>query len=97
MILALVMLGFGYYIRVKPPSIRINRILYILLFGVFFGGIIWMLMYASRIVTWIINILGPTEYAGIALSLVVSFGIGAILGDLLGKFRNYKVSAQYSP
>lgn len=49
-----------------------------------------------RIVRWMISVIGPTEYAAIALSLVVSFGIGAILGDLLGKLRNYKVSAQYS-
>ena len=83
--------------RVKPPSIRTNRILYIVIFGIFFGGIIWMFLYATGIVRLMIDLIAPNENTAIGLSLVVSFGIGAILGDLFGRYRNYRGPAKYSP
>ena len=85
-ILTLLVLCFGYYIRVKPLSIRSNRIsIYIVGLGSIFGGIIWMFLLGIGVVRWMIYVMGPNENIGIGLSIVVSFGIGAILGDLIGK------------
>ena len=96
MILTLVVLGVGYYIRVKPPSIRTNRILYIVVFGAFFGAIIMFFMAVSGIVRWMTNVVGLNDVTVYILTFVVSFGIGVILGDLFGRYRNYKGPAPYS-
>ena len=95
MILTLLLLCFAYYIRVKP-SIRINRILYIVVFGGLFGAIIMFFMAVSGIVRWMTNVVGLNDVTVYILTFVVSFGIGVILGDLFGRYRNYKGPAQYS-
>ena len=94
--LFLFVLGLAYYVRVKP-SIIINRIVYIVGFGFLFGTIIWMFLYASGFFKWMVNAFSLIEDEGVALSLVLCFGIGAILGELFGKHRNYKGPEQYSP
>jgi hypothetical protein len=78
-------IGFAYYIRVRP-SIRVNRALYILL-GITPTGLILLLLWTvsiGRLVTDTIGAL-PSLLIGSALC----FGIGAFMGDWIGKKRNY--------
>jgi hypothetical protein len=90
--LTLIVEGIAYYGRVKQ-SIGLNRIMYILL-GVFIGGVIWIIsaFFLSRIFTQ-----GPNEDVAIVVSLVVCFGLGALIGDLIGRARHYKGPKQYQP
>ena len=87
----LVIEGIAYYARVKISN-RLNRIMYILL-GVPIGFVLWLmpLYFLSRI--------PPQGVKDIALivSIAVCFGIGALIGDLIGKARNYKGPRQYQP
>jgi VIT1/CCC1 family predicted Fe2+/Mn2+ transporter len=90
--LALIAEGIAYYGRVKQ-SITLNRIMYILL-GVFIGGVLWIIsaFFLSRIFTQ-----GPNEDVAIVVSLAVCFGLGALIGDSIGRARHYKGPEQYQP
>jgi hypothetical protein len=88
----MLILAFGYYVRVKQPSMRTNRLIYIGLFSFFFGC--WfslgsMFLFA-RIGIYYMNSLVIVTWIGF-------FVIGGVIGDLIGKARNYKGPAQYSP
>jgi hypothetical protein len=91
--LAVAMEGVAYYGRVKQ-SLKLNRIMYILL-GVPIGFVLWYIF-------WLLivrNIL-PNVDENIALgilSLAVCYGIGALIGDLIGKLRHYRGPEKYQP
>jgi hypothetical protein len=88
----LVVEGIAYYARVKV-SIRLNRVMYILL-GAPIGFVLWLIAatFLSRIYTQ-----GLSEDIAIIVSLAVCFGIGALIGDLIGRARHYKGPEQYQP
>jgi hypothetical protein len=88
----LVVEGIAYYARVKV-SIRLNRVMYILL-GAPIGFVLWLVAatFLSRIYTQ-----GFSEDIAIIVSLAVCFGIGALIGDLIGRARHYKGPEQYQP
>lgn len=88
---ALLILGFGYYIRVNQPSMKTYRLIYIGLFAWFFGCCfsIAAIFFLSRI---------DNQIDAFTISVLVGcFVLGGFLGDLIGKARHYKGPAQYSP
>jgi len=79
-------LGIAYYIRVRP-SIRVNRALYILLGITPIGFVIWIIWAISGIGRWVTQTAGPGP--SLLISWIVCYGIGALIGDWIGKKRNY--------
>jgi hypothetical protein len=89
--LTLLMIGFGYYVRVKPPSVKTNRIIYIVLFGIFLGSwfVIGSLIMLSR--------MGFHDIDAFVIFVWVScYVIGGFIGDLIGRLRHYKGPQPYS-
>jgi hypothetical protein len=84
--LTLLCIGFAYYIRVRP-SIRVNRAIYILVGITPIGFVLWV------ICSFILNRLLITSASGtwplFLVSGAVCFGLGALIGDWIGKRRNY--------
>ncbi len=93
LVFAFLGLGFAYYIRVRP-SITVNRVVYIGL-GIGIGWVMWVIYALSGTGRWV------TDTLGVWSSLILGFGvlytIGAIIGDRIGKKRNYQLpfSLQY--
>ena len=91
-VLALIAEGIAYYGRVRP-SIRLNRVMYILI-GVPVGFVLWY-------ISWFFVLRPMFPRAGqdtlALLSLAVCFGIGAFIGELIGRIRHYKGPEQYQP
>ena len=85
-IISLFVVGFAYYIRVKP-SIKINRAIYIMLGITPIGFVMWI------ICSYVFNKMIVTSVSGtLPLFLATGtfcFGLGALIGDLVGKHRNY--------
>lgn len=92
LILALIAEGIAYYGRVRP-SISLNRIMYILL-GAPIGFVLWII---SAAFLSGIYAQGPSEDVAIIVSLAVCFGLGALIGELIGRARHYKGPEQYQP
>jgi hypothetical protein len=82
----LLCIGFAYYIRVRP-SMRINRAVYILIGITPIGIILWF------ICSFILNRVIITSASGtlplFLASGAVCIGVGALIGDWIGKRRNY--------
>ena len=76
-------IGISYYIRIKP-SRRVNRGLYILLGISPIGFAIWI-AYKLTIGRYV------TNYLAVWASIIVSFSVGAFIGDWLGNRRNYRL------
>ncbi len=91
--LAVAMEGVAYYGRVKQ-SLKFNRIMYILL-GVPIGFVLWYISWLLIMRNIFPNV-GENIALGI-LSLAVCYGIGAVIGDLVGKLRNYRGPERYQP
>ena len=86
LVLAFICLGIAYYIRVRP-SITMNRIVYICLgFGV--GWVMWAVFAVTGFGRWTTDVI-----SGFGLPLLISgiafYVIGALIGDWIGKRRNY--------
>jgi hypothetical protein len=87
----LLILSFGYYIRVKPPSLKTNRIMYIVLFGAFFGC--WFSIGAIVV----LSKMGFHEIDGVVITTWIGcFALGGLLGDFIGRIRHYKGPNQYT-
>jgi len=82
-------LGIAYYIRVKP-SLKINKIIYILS-GVFIiGGGFWFLYMLAGISRFIVSL--GSWYIQLNVFLMLSlFVIGGLIGYLIGKKTNYRL------
>jgi hypothetical protein len=84
--LSLLCIGVAYYIRVRP-SMRINRAVYILIGITPIGIILWF------ICSFILNRVIITSASGtlplFLASGAVCIGVGALIGDWIGKRRNY--------
>jgi len=77
--------GFAYYIRVRP-SLKLNRALYILLGITPIGFVLWI------ICVFVFNRLTARTsgtWPFILFFFVVCFGLGALIGDWIGKRRGY--------
>ena len=86
------------YMTSKPSKTQ-NRFMYIVVIGAFIGAITWFFIYLTRIANVISDVVGvsPTEDLSLVLCLIVSFAIGGVLGDLVGRHRNYKGPGHYIP
>jgi hypothetical protein len=92
--ISLLIVGFGYYIRVKP-SITLNRIVYVGLLGFLIGDVLWFLGLAIAITS--LPNTDSTEATVFVVLTTVSFTAGPIIGYLIGKARHFKGPQQYSP
>jgi len=91
--LALVAESIAYYGRVKP-SVSLNSVMYILI-GVPIGFILWLSLWNISL-----NVFGRwinEDFVLVFGSLAICFLIGGIIGDFIGRLRNYKGPEQYSP
>ena len=86
--LTFICIGIAYYTRVKP-SMKVNRVLYIWLGVTPIGFCIWILWGVSGLARFITNLIGPMP--SLLLSWAVCYGIGAFIGDWIGKRRNYRL------
>lgn len=86
--LAFFCIGIAYYMRVHP-SMKVNRALYILLGVTPIGLCIWIVTGLLGLSRLLINIVGPLP--SLIITWTVCLGIGAFIGDWIGKKRNYKV------
>ncbi|PVX23072.1 MAG: hypothetical protein CW691_11690 [Candidatus Bathyarchaeum sp.] len=82
----LLCMGFAYYIRVRP-SMRINRALFILLGITPIGFVLWVICVFILNRTLLLGASGTWPFA--VLCAAVCFGLGALIGDWIGKKRNY--------
>lgn len=87
-ILTFMSIGFAYYIRVRP-SLRRNRAIYILL-GITPIGFVLMVM-CVFIVNRLSIISSFDAFPILLVCGVASFGFGAMIGDWIGKRRNYAI------
>jgi len=82
-------IAFAYYIRVRP-SMRINRAVYILIGITPIGIILWF------ICSFILNRVIITSASGtlplFLASGAVCLGVGALIGDWIGKRRGYTLA-----
>ena len=85
-VLTFLCIGIAYYIRVRP-SMKVNRAIYILLGVTPIGFTLWIIWAVSGIGRWITEMVGSGP--SLLISWVVCYGIGAFIGDWIGKSRNY--------
>ncbi|MEM3601270.1 MAG: hypothetical protein QXN87_01180 [Candidatus Bathyarchaeia archaeon] len=81
-------IGIAYYIRFKQ-SMKINRALYIWLGVTPIGFFLWIIWCISGLARFITNMIGAMP--SLLLSWAVCYGIGAFIGDWIGKRRNYRL------
>lgn len=87
-VLTFIGIGFTYYIRVRP-SMKINRALYIL-FGITpIGFGLWIIWATSGIGRLLNKLVGALP--SLLISWIVCYGIGALIGDWIGRRRNYRL------
>jgi hypothetical protein len=80
-------LGVAYYIRVRP-SITVNRVVYICL-GIGIGWVMWVIYAVSGIGRWVTDTLGV--WPSLIIGFAVLYTVGALIGDWIGKRRNYQL------
>ena len=82
-------IGIAYYIRVRT-SMKVNRAIYILLGITPIGFCLWILYALSGIGRFL------TTHPGYWPSFIVAFTVphivGALIGDWIGRRRNYRLS-----
>ena len=89
--IALLLEGIGFYARVKTPSMKTNRVMYIVLFGGFFGC--WF-----SIAAWVFLAIIFAEFkVYVLLTFIGCFVLCGLIGDSIGKMRHYKGPEQYQP
>jgi VIT1/CCC1 family predicted Fe2+/Mn2+ transporter len=87
--IAISLLGIGaaYYIRVRP-SVKVNRVVYICL-GLGIGWVAWVIYAITGIGRLVTDTLGV--WPSLIISFAVFYTIGALIGDWIGKRRNYQL------
>jgi hypothetical protein len=89
-VLASVLLGASYYIRIRP-RLTVNRAIWIL-FGITpIGFFIFAILFASGTGGYIGDTLGSTPDTLGGWLILVPFIIGAFIGNWIGKRRNYRL------
>ena len=87
--MAITLLGIGaaYYIRVRP-SVTVNRVVYICS-GLGIGWVMWVIYAITGIGRWVTDTLGV--WPSLIFGFVVFWTVGALIGDWIGKQRNYQL------
>jgi len=93
LIIILIFECLAYYARTKS-SISLNRIMYILM-GAPIGFVLWYM-------SWLLIVREMYPKAGedltvVIISMLICFSIGALIGDFIGRLRNYKGPEPYQP
>ena len=83
----LCLLGIAYYMRVKP-SIRVNRVVYIITGGSWIGMALIVFLAFSGIGRWLTDTLGAAP--SIIINLIIPWIAGALIGDWIGRKREYR-------
>jgi hypothetical protein len=86
--LTFLIVGFAYYIRIRP-SMKMNRGLYILLGISPIGFVLWIVLGLSGVGRLLTNYLGV--WPSLITSFTVPYIIGAFIGDWIGRKRNYRL------
>lgn len=81
-------IGIAYYIRLRP-SMNVNRAIYILLGISPIGFCLWILYALSGVGHFLTTHLGP--WPSLIVGFTVPYIIGALIGDLIGRQRNYRL------
>ena len=81
-------IGIAYYIRVRP-SMKVNRAIYILLGITPIGFCIWIVVGLIGLSRLLLNAVGPLP--SLIISWIVCLGVGALIGDWIGKRRTYQL------
>jgi hypothetical protein len=84
--LSLLCIGFAYYIRVRP-SMRVNRAIYILIGITPIGLVLSLISVFTLNRTLLLNRSGTWPVT--LLCIGICFGVGALIGDWIGKRRGY--------
>jgi hypothetical protein len=87
LVFAFLCVGAAYYIRVRP-SMTVNRVVYICL-GVGIGWVMWVIFVITGIGRWVNEILGV--WPSLIIAFAVFYTAGALIGDWIGKRRNYQL------
>jgi len=87
MAVSLLGVGIAYYIRVRP-SMTANRVVYIL-GGIGIGWVMWVIYAITGIGGWVTDTLGV--WPSLIIGFAVFYTIGALIGDWIGKRRNYQL------
>jgi len=66
---------------------NLNRFVFIIFGFTILGFVLWVICVASGIASWVTGIAG-SDFS-LVLSFVVCYGMGALIGDGIGKRRHY--------
>ena len=87
-VLTFLCIGIAYYIRVRP-SMKVNRVIYIL-FGITpIGFGLWILLAISGIGRFLAAHLGPVP--SFIVAFTIPYIIGAFIGDWLGRRIDHRL------
>ena len=84
----LCLLGIAYYIHGRP-SIKVNRIVYIITGGAWIGMALIVFLAFSGIGRWLTENLGAAP--SIIINLIIPWIMGALVGDWIGRKRGYRL------
>jgi ABC-type uncharacterized transport system permease subunit len=88
LVISFLCIGVAYYIRVRP-SMKVNRALYILLGITPIGFSLWLVLAFSGLWRLLTDNVGA--FPSLIIGWIVCFSIGALIGDWIGKRRNYQL------
>jgi hypothetical protein len=89
-------IAISSYLSELKPSKKKYRLAYMFYFGLLTGILIWVFIFARGVLDWMMNEIGFLDGTTLVLSFLMSWGFGAVVGDLIGRFRKYK-GPGYSP
>ena len=84
----LCLLGIAYYVRARP-SIRVNRVIYLVAGTTWIGLALIAFLAFSGIGRWLTDNLGATP--SFIINLVVPWIVGALMGECIGRKREYRL------
>jgi len=90
----LLIIGFGFYVRIKP-SMKINKLIYVGVLGFVLGCLFWFIGLFIAFFSISLEVAEGNVFFVILTTL--SFTLGPIVGYLIGKARNFKGPERYSP
>jgi hypothetical protein len=81
-------IGIAYYIHFRP-SMKVNRVIYVLLGITPIGFGLWILLAISGIGRFLTTHLGTVP--SFIVAFTIPYIIGAFIGDWIGRRRNYRL------